>query len=110
MATWRAEVFVNSRVGRINTEVEAATFTGAKEQIYAKHGNVQQIVNLREVRNSGGSSSDFSIGDIGGGIGTIAFLILLFAIIEYWHYIVIGGAILLGLAIIGGIIYYFMND
>jgi hypothetical protein len=56
MATWKAEVFVNSRVGRINTEVEAATFQGAKEQIYAKHGDVQQIVNLRQV-SSGGSSS-----------------------------------------------------
>jgi hypothetical protein len=30
MATWRAEVFVNSQVGRITTEVEAATFSGAK--------------------------------------------------------------------------------
>jgi hypothetical protein len=110
MATWRADVFVNSRVGRITTEVQAATHQGAKEQIRAMHGNVQQIANLREVRNSGGSSSDFSIGDIGGGIGTIAFLILLFVIIEYWHLFVIGGAILLVLAIIGGIIYYFMND
>ena len=108
MATWRAEVFVNSRVGRITTEVEAATFTGAKEQIYAKHGNVQQIANLREVRNSGGGggSSDFSLGDIGGGVGTIALLILLLVIIEYWHYFVIGGVILLILAII----YYFVKD
>jgi hypothetical protein len=105
MATWRAEVFVNSRVGRINTEVEAASFQGAKEQIYAKHGNVQQIVNLREVRGGGGSSSA-SIGDIGGSIGTIAFLILLFAIIEYWKYFVIGGAIFLILVII----YYLVKD
>jgi len=51
MATWRAEVFVNSQVGRITTEVEAATFSGAKQQIYAKHGDVQQITNLREVRS-----------------------------------------------------------
>jgi hypothetical protein len=107
MATWRAEVFVNSRVGRINTEVEAASFQGAKEQIYAKHGNVQQIVNLREVRGGGGGgSSSVSIGDIGGSIGTIAFLILLFAIIEYWKYFVIGGAIFLILAII----YYLVKD
>jgi hypothetical protein len=45
MATWKADVFVNSQVGRITTEVEAATFSGAKEQIYAKHGDVQQITN-----------------------------------------------------------------
>lgn len=106
MATWEAEVFVNSRVGRIRTEVEAATHQGAKEQIYAKHGNVQQIANLHEVRRRGGSSSDFSVGDIGGGVGTIALLILLLVIIEYWHYFVIGGAILLILAII----YYFVKD
>ena len=107
MATWRAEVFVNSRVGRINTEVEAASFSGAKEQIYAKHGNVQQIVNLREVRGgSSGGSSSVSIGDIGGSVGTIAFLILLFAIIEYWKYFVIGGAVLLILVII----YYLVKD
>ena len=37
MATWQADVFVNSQVGRIKTEVEAATFSGAKQQIYAKH-------------------------------------------------------------------------
>ena len=43
MATWKAEVFVNSRVGRINTEVEAATFSGAKEQIYAKHGDGSRL-------------------------------------------------------------------
>lgn len=110
MATWRADVFVNSRVGRITTEVQAATHQGAKEQIRAMHGDVQQIANLREVRSGGGGSSDFSVGDIGGSVGTIAFLILLFAIIEYWKYFVIGGAILLVLAIIGGIIYALNND
>jgi hypothetical protein len=31
MATWKADLFVNSKVGRIKTEVEAATFSGAKE-------------------------------------------------------------------------------
>ena len=43
MATWKADVFVNSRVGQITTTVEAATFSGAEEQIYAKHGDVQSI-------------------------------------------------------------------
>lgn len=62
MATWKADVFVNSNVGQISTTVQAATFSGAKQQIYAKHGDVQQIVNLREV----GSGESFSVGDIGG--------------------------------------------
>ena len=57
MATWKAEVFVNSRVGRISTEVEAASFSGAKEQIYAKHGDVQQIVNLCQVNSYSSASS-----------------------------------------------------
>ena len=86
MATWRAEVFVNSRVGRINTEVEASTFSGAKEQIYAKHGDVQQIVNLREV-SSGGSSS-LSGGDAGGYLILGAILFCLWAIVEYWWIVV----------------------
>jgi hypothetical protein len=84
MATWRAEVFVNSRVGRINTEVEAATFSGAKEQIYAKHGNVQQIVNLRQVNSYSPSSS--SGGDSSGGALLLGGLLLLGVIVTYWYY------------------------
>lgn len=94
MATWRAEVFVNSRVGRINTEVEAATFTGAKEQIYAKHGNVQQIANLREVSSRGSNSSSFD-GDIGGSLGLIALLVVIFLVVEYWKWILGFGIFLL---------------
>ena len=86
MATWRAEVFVNSRVGRINTEVEASTFSGAKEQIYAKHGDVQQIVNLRQV-SSGGSSSS-SDGDVGGYLMLGAILFGIWLIVEYWWIVV----------------------
>jgi hypothetical protein len=98
MATWRAEVFVNSQVGRITTEVEAATFSGAQQQIYAKHGNVQQITNLRQV-NSGGSS--FSSGDTEGFIwlGGIAFI--LYLIVTYW-YIAIPIGIILGILIFMG--------
>ena len=96
MATWRAEVFVNSRVGRINTEVEAATFSGAKEQIYAKHGDVQQIVNLRQVSSGGSSGSSF---DLDGTVWLIAILVGLWLIVEYWWIIVPVG-------ILGGILYY----
>jgi hypothetical protein len=86
MATWKAEVFVNSRVGRINTEVEAATFQGAKEQIYAKHGDVQQIVNLRQV--SSGGSSFTSDGDVGGSFALIAALVAIWVTVEYWWIVV----------------------
>jgi hypothetical protein len=75
MATWRAKVFVNSTVGTIATEVQAATFQGAKEQIYAKHGNVQQITNLHQVsRNSSSSSGDSSSGSVGGTVALIGLI------------------------------------
>jgi hypothetical protein len=89
MATWRADVFVNSRVGRITTEVQASTFSGAKEQIYAKHGDVQQIANLREVRNSGSSSgSDF--GSIGGTVGLIGLVAAAWAFVSFTPWILMG--------------------
>ena len=94
MATWKAEVFVNSRVGRINTEVEASTFQGAKEQIYAKHGDVQQIVNLRQV-SSGGSSSGSSL-DLDGSVTLIAVLVGIWLLVEYW-WIVVPVAVIIGL-------------
>ena len=94
MATWKAEVFVNSRVGRINTEVEAASFSGAKEQIYAKHGDVQQIVNLRQVI-SGGSSSGSSL-DLDGSVTLIAVLVGIWLLVEYW-WIVVPVAVIIGL-------------
>ena len=92
MSTWKAEVFVNSSVGRINTEVEAATFQGAKQQIYAKHGDVQQIVNLRQV-NSRGSSS-FGSGDSGGLLCLTAIGIVLYLLVTYWYIAVPVAAIL----------------
>ena len=94
MATWRAEVFVNSRVGRINTEVEAATFSGAKEQIYAKHGDVQQIVNLRQVSSGGSSSSSGSGLDLGGTVGLIGLVAAGWAFVSFtpWVLMGLGGA------------------
>lgn len=89
MATWRAEVFVNSQVGRITTEVQAATPSGAKEQIYAKHGNVQQIWNLRQVNNSS-SSSDSSDGSVGGTVALIGLFAVLWAIFTLTPFILMG--------------------
>jgi hypothetical protein len=100
MATWKADVFVNSQVGRITTEVEAATFSGAKEQIYAKHGDVQQITNLRQVNsNSGGSS--FSSGDSGGLLLLAGIGVILYLLVSYWYIAVPIAAILTALAIYG---------
>lgn len=92
MATWKAEVFVNSNVGRISTEVEAATFSGAKQQIYAKHGDVQQIVNLRQVSSGGGSSS--SAGDSEGLVWFLGIGLVLYALVTYWYIAIPVGIIL----------------
>jgi len=100
MATWKADVFVNSQVGRITTEVEAATFSGAKEQIYAKHGDVQQITNLRQV-NSNRSGSSFSSGDSGGLLLLVGIGVILYLLVSYWYIAVPIAAILTALAIYG---------
>ncbi len=93
MATWKADVFVNSQVGRISTEVEAATFQGARQQIYAKHGDVQQIVNLRQVSNSFSSESSESSGS-GGTVAIIGLLAAGWALVSFtpWILMAIGGA------------------
>ena len=99
MATWKADVFVNSQVGRITTEVEAATFSGAKQQIYARHGDVQQIVNLRQVSSGGGSS--FSSGDTEGLVWLAGIGFVLYLLVTYW-YIAIPVAVVLGILIFLG--------
>ena len=93
MATWRAEVFVNSQVGRITTEVEAATASGAQQQIYAKHGNVQQIVNLRQVNSGGGSS--ISSADSEGLVWLLGIGFVLYLLVTYWYIAIPVGIILL---------------
>jgi len=86
MATWQADVFVNSNVGRIKTQVDAATHQGAKEQIYAKHGDVQAIYNLREVGNSWFSNSSSS--NDSDSLGSLMAILLLCGVglaIIYWY-------------------------
>ena len=93
MATWRAEVFVNSQVGRITTEVEAATSVGAKQQIYARHGNVQQIVNLRQV--SSGSSPTFNSENSAGLVWLFGIGAFLYFFLTYWYIAIPVGIIIL---------------
>ena len=66
---WTAKLFVNSDVGEIDAEVYASTLPGARQQIYAKYGDVQQIYNLnaKGPASSGGGSSASG----GGGCLTI---------------------------------------
>jgi hypothetical protein len=94
MATWKADVFVNSQVGRITTEVQASTFGGAQQQIYAKHGDVQQITNLREVRSVNSSSSSSS-SDIGGTVALVGLIAAGWAFVSFtpWILMGLGGAL-----------------
>lgn len=87
MATWKADVFVNSQVGRISTEVEASTFSGAKQQIYAKHGDVQQITNLHQVTGSSGSSGG---SDIGGSVALIGLVAAGWSFVSLTPWILMG--------------------
>ena len=89
---WTAEVFVNSQVGRIPVEVYASTFQGAEQQIYAKHGNVQQITNLRE-RSRGGSDGGGGL-DAGSTTGAIILGggLLGFLMFTPWVMMGVGGA------------------
>jgi hypothetical protein len=87
MATWKADLWVNSNVGQITTTVEAASYSGALDQIHAKHGDVTTISNLREVSGGGGSLLS-DAGDMGGWfiLGCIVFATWL--IMEFWWIIV----------------------
>ena len=95
---WTANVFVNSEVGEIPVEVYASTWHGAKQQIHAKHGDVQQICNLRE--SPEGSNDGGSIGDMGAYLLLGAILFGLWLIIEFWW-------IIIPISVIGAILYYY---
>ena len=95
MAHWKADVFVNSSVGKITAEVESATSYGAKEQIYAKYGNVGQITNLRQVSNRSSSSSSSGDGDGNGAVALIGIFIVFWILYAFtpWILMGLGGAV-----------------
>jgi hypothetical protein len=70
---WTAKLFVNSDVGEIDAEVYASTLPGARQQIQAKYGDVQQIYNLRQA--SGSAVSVSSGGGCAPAVGVL-FLII----------------------------------
>ena len=82
MATWRAKCWLGSSSGYQELEVQSNTLNGAKEQFERIYG-AEQIINLREVRSSGNSSSSDS-GDVGGYLILGAILFGIWLIVEYW--------------------------
>ena len=99
---WTAQVFVNSDVGEIPVEVYASTYHGAEQQIYAKHGDVQQIVNLREDSGGGGLFSGGGSSDTSGYLALGMVVLGLWLIIEFWW-------IVIPVAVLGGI-GWFLKD
>jgi hypothetical protein len=95
MSRWTAQVFVNSQVGRITADVEAATPGGAKQQIYAKYGNVQTITNLRQVSDRNSSSSGSSDGDGNGAVALVGIFIVFWILYAFtpWILMGLGGAV-----------------
>lgn len=79
MATWKGEAWLGSASGRQTVTVESNTFQGAKEQIEQIYG-ATDVWNLREVRSGGDSSSP----DIGGTVGLIAVLFVIWLFMEYF--------------------------
>jgi hypothetical protein len=96
MATWRAKCWLGSSSGYQELEVQSNTLNGAKEQFERIYG-AEQIINLREVRSSGNSSSSDS-GDVGGYLILGAILFGIWLLVEYW-WIVVPVVAILGLLV-----------
>lgn len=79
MATWQGEAWLGSASGRQKVTVESNTFQGAKEQIERIYG-ATDVWNLREVRSESNSSSP----DIGGTIGLVVILFVIWLFVEYF--------------------------
>lgn len=93
MATYRAKCWLGQSAGYEELEVQANTSNGAKQQFERVYG-ATQIINLREVRTGGGSSSDS--GDVGGYLILGAIAVGIWLLVEYW-WIVVPVAVILGL-------------
>jgi len=59
MTRWTAHVFINSHVGELTTQVEADTYEGARQQIIARHGQIEQIYGITQISEIGYASPHF---------------------------------------------------
>ena len=94
MASWKADVWMGSNVGRQSVEVQANTFHGAREMIKNIYGpgiSDGDIWNLREVGGAFGQSSSMNVG---GTFGLILLLLAIWLLVEYWWIIAPIGLIL----------------
>jgi hypothetical protein len=79
---------MGSKSGYVDLQVSASTWGGAKEQLERVYG-AEQIINLREISNSGGGSSS----DSGGLFGLAVIAGGIYLGITYWP-IVLGLGVL----------------
>jgi hypothetical protein len=91
MAIWRAKCWLGSSAGYQDLEVKANTLNGAKDQLERIYG-AEQIINLREVRSSSGSSSD---SDGSGIVALVALGAAAWAFFTFtpWILMTVGGAL-----------------
>ena len=87
MATYRAKCWLGSASGYQELEVQSNTLYGAKEQFQRIYG-AEQIINLREVRDS--SSSGSGIGDVSGTVGLIGLVAAGWAFVSFTPWILMG--------------------
>lgn len=100
MARWTAKCWMGSASGYQDIEVSANTINGAHEQLKNIYG-AEQIINLREIRNSGGGGGGgIELGS--GGWKIIGVLLAIGAIVTYWY-------IIIPIAILGGLGWWFLN-
>ena len=81
MATFRAKCWLGQSAGYQELEVQANTLNGAKQQFERVYG-ATQIINLREVRDGGGSS--VSSGSSEGFVWLLGIGLVLYLIVNYW--------------------------
>jgi len=87
MATWRAKCWLGSDSGYQELEVQSNTNYGAKEQFKRIYG-AEQIINLRQVRDS--SSSGSGVGDVSGTVGLIGLVAAAWAFVSFTPWILMG--------------------
>lgn len=95
MKKWKAQVFVDSRVGTIPVEVCAATQTGATElirQIYNPQ-TIYSIQCLGESNSSSANSGSSSDGDSYGSLILVGLFILAWIVFNWlpWITMILGG-------------------
>lgn len=100
MARWRAKCWLGSASGYQELEVSANTINGAHEQLQNIYG-AEQIINLRQVSDSGGGGgSGIQLGS--GGWTIIGILFLIGLIVTYWY-------IFIPIAVLGGIGWWYLK-